>query len=762
MGRRNLGQNTHLALLGILICLIFIRLFEPRSRERSYFLSITGVHIGEVIPIVALVLVLILVISKRFRLILGGQIPEIFSTHTWSRQRNSLFKTYFWSLPLLSVALFLIFKRTFSYLLPGVDGDYIFSLARNQVLLEQSPFFFNSNLLHGVSENIYFPINFVLDPAGYILGSSTTQNGIILSHVVWSITLYSSIFYLASSLTLKPHITLFASLFSTYLLAIPSVLQWTPILFQIPYIFMVISISNILIGRTFNYRSTDSFIRSFLINALIVLYFVSYAPLWIMVFLPVIAVSISVKFCLLTTQKLRFVLVNILPWILIFLLGAGIYLVGLYLSSSTFTFTSEFLMPELYLKHASLVFRAIPNAALIILSIIICVAALKYMRFSKKLLVPYWTVIIFYSFLSILGFYFYLTRNSFVGPPPIYSEFSVLPLVGILTGSLFITFCHSALLYYIPALSNFLARSSTWLVPACIFMLLLHTYNLPTATRSWEFPPKNQIQTSLTEFSIYPENSEFKGRVATFTGMKLPPSISHPELQEYNYSLLKKYGDDFRHSGLWFNGIPTLSEYSPVISVWNYALNKKYFFATGDLSYRNVLVKRRINFDQLRLLGVSRIITDTELTSLGRPIVTLKKDGQRIYLYRLENSNISGILFNTRKELESFFLTNSVLKNSAASPKITRVGSGLRIEFKNIGERYLLLPLEFSRCIHSESKNKVEIFRAQEFLIGVKFENNLSLDLDFRYGIFTNSYCKIQDYLDFRKFYKINSSASSR
>ncbi|MBM3206953.1 MAG: hypothetical protein FJZ43_05015 [Candidatus Staskawiczbacteria bacterium] len=238
--------------------------------------------------------------------------------------------------------------------------------------------------------------------------------------------------------------------------------------------------------------------------------------------------------------------------------------------------------------------------------------------------------------------------------------------------------------------------------------------------------------------------------------MKLPPSISHPELQEYNYSLLKKYGDDFRHSGLWFNGIPTLSEYNPVISVWNYALNKKYFFATGDLSYRNILVKRRINFDQLRLLGVSRIVTDTELTSLGQPIVTLKRDGQRIYLYRLENSNISGILFNTRKELESFFLTNSVLKDSAASPKITRVGSGLRIEFKNIGERYLLLPLEFSRCIHSKSQNKVEIFRAQEFLIGVKFENNLSLDLDFRYGIFTNSYCKIQDYLDFRKFNKIN------
>ena len=259
----------------------------------------------------------------------------------------------------------------------------------------------------------------------------------------------------------------------------------------------------------------------------------------------------------------------------------------------------------------------------------------------------------------------------------------------------------------------------------------------------------------MIDLSIYPQDAEFNGRVATFTGLNISKSISQPELQSYDYTLLNNFGDDFRHSNLWFNGIPTFSEYSPTISAWNYAYSKKYFFLNGDRSYRNILVKRKLNLDQLRLIGVSRIITDKKVSDLGDPVVKLERNGEDIFLYRLENSNTSGIPFNTQKDMESFTGVLSDPKIGILDSKITRLGSGLRIVSQNKGQRYLLLPIEFSKCLDIESNREVKIFRTQGFLTGIMFNDDLDAKITFRYGVFTNQTCKIQDYLDFRKFQKV-------
>lgn len=744
--------NTGLLLL--LISLIFFRLMETRSRDDSYFLRLTNVPIGKVIPVFALILLLSLIATANFRSIFGAQIANIFDFEEAPKRRITLLKMYLLFIPFLATGLYLLFKRTSSYLLPGVDGDYTLTLARNQVLLDQSPLFFNSNLLQGVAGNIYFPINFTIDPASQVLGHSSGANGIYFSHTLWSIILFSSIFYVTSALKFRPQITLFVSIFATYLFVLPGILNWTVIFFQVPWLYMIVAVSNFIIGRILHFQCSSNIFKEFLVNLVLIFYFATFAPLWIMVFLPIILIVMLLKLCSNRNQKTRLLVSIFLPWGVVFGAGAITYIAGLYLSSSSFIFSAEFIMPERGLKHTSVFFRSVPNATIVALGIGVGIAALRYKYVGKELSLLSSSTIAFYSFMTIFGTYFYANRDSYIGPPPLYTEFSSLPIIGILAGLFLIVFLHSSALYFFPKNVARNVFSSGGFLPAFILMVVVHTYSLPLSNRDWEFPAVNKIQSSLIDLSIYPQNAEFKGRVATFTGLNLAKSLSQPEQQSYDYALLRKFGDDFRHSSLWFNGIPTFSEYSPTISVWNYAYSKKYFFLSGDKSYRNILVKRQFDLDQLRLIGVSRIITDKEVLALGKPIVKLEKNGQSVFVYRLENSNLSGISFKRKKDLELLSEGISVPKTEAFDSKITRFGSGIRVQAKNNGKRYMLLPIEFSKCFDVESKKTVKIFRVNDFLTGIGFKDDLDVKITFRYGVLTNQICKIQDYFDFRKLQK--------
>lgn len=753
-------QIRNVGLLLTLVSLISIRLLEPRSRENSYFFRFTGIPLGKVIPVIALIFLLSLIATKRFRSILVAQISEQFDFSEPPIRRIALLRTYLTSIPILAASLYFLFIRTSSFLLQGVDGDYTLTEARNQVLLEQSPLFFSSNLLQGVSGNIYFPINFILDPAGYLLGYFSTINGIYLAHILWSMILFSSIFYVASALKLKPHVTLFVSIFATYLFILPGILQWTVVFFQCPWLYMIVAISNLLIGRILHFRDDKNLYKEFLINLGMIFYFTAYSPLWIMVFLPIILMLLLIKLRSNKDQRTRLLISSLLPWGVVFVLGGGLFTAGLYLASSSFTFSSEFVMPERVLKHASLFFRSVPNASIIALGIVVCFAALKYRSVNKELILLSGTILSFYGFITIFGSYFYVNRDSYVGPAPVYTEFSVLPLVGILAGLFLILFCHSSVLYFTSKFDARIRLGSGWFLLAFTLMIVAYTFTLPVNSRGWAFPAANKVQSNLIDISIYPQNAEFNGRVATFTGLNLPKSISQPELQSYDYNLLENFGDDFRHSNLWFNGIPTFSEYSPTISVWNYAYSKRHFFLNDDKSYRNILVKRRLNLDQLRLIGVSRIITDKKLSFLGEPFVQLDKNGQTIFVYRLQDSNLSGISFKVRKDLESFSGVPSDSKVNLDS-KISRFGSGLRIEAKNKGKMYMLLPIEFSNCLDVESDKLVKIFQSQGFLTGIMFNGDLDVKITFRYGVLTNQTCKVRDYLDFKNFKSMRLAISS-
>ena len=90
----------------------------------------------------------------------------------------------------------------------------------------------------------------------------------------------------------------------------------------------------------------------------------------------------------------------------------------------------------------------------------------------------------------------------------------------------------------------------------------------------------------------------------------------------------------------------------------------------------------------------------------------------------------------------------------AESPKITNASGDLIINAKSQGKSVLIIPLEFSNCISFNSNdsksNLIDSFRVNGILTGLLFEKNLNVTAELRYGIFTNTGCRLKDLEEYR------------
>ena len=70
------------------------------------------------------------------------------------------------------------------------------------------------------------------------------------------------------------------------------------------------------------------------------------------------------------------------------------------------------------------------------------------------------------------------------------------------------------------------------------------------------------------------------------------------------------------------------------------------------------------------------------------------------------------------------------------------------------GKSLLIIPLEFSNCLSFKSNdsksNLIDSFRVNGILTGLLFENNLNVTAKLRYGIFTNTGCRLKDLEEYR------------
>lgn len=307
-----------------------------------------------------------------------------------------------------------------------------------------------------------------------------------------------------------------------------------------------------------------------------------------------------------------------------------------------------------------------------------------------------------------------------------------------------------------------------------VVYILLLVYGLVYPTReNWEFPRKpNPIDLSLRQLEIASNDSKWKGRLIILLSVENQRNLTHTEFQVLNEKLLLSIGNNYSDAGVWIENIPTLTEYNPSITPASYYFLASTLGRSGDQYHRNLLYFRTLDYNFMKIIGIQYFITDSKIPEMGKPMSIALYEKFTLYLYKIENTNLSGISitrleklknwadmvgelkFNTNISKEAFTLGLKKSSNYvvAKSSSLTLNSKGYRFQGISEGVSLVLLPIEYSNCFGTSNESgEFEIIRLNGFMLGIRFREIVDVSFEYQYGAITNPFCRIMDYLQFKK-----------
>jgi hypothetical protein len=465
------------------------------------------------------------------------------------------------------------------------------------------------------------------------------------------------------------------------------------------------------------------------------------------------------------------------------LAGAIQYVVGLVKYTAAYFFPSELANDRMELMFVSLLFHGKYATTMVCLGSVGAGIAIICGRAKAKLFGTAMLACIF----GIISFGYISTQIDFWrGPSPLYFEFLLWPFYAVFATALFF--------FVLSVFSASFARWSfyrqasmevqkwngygyvTVAITPWLLVIGLQTFDSPTVRPRIYPPPESPIVEILKRDIAIKPGGEFRGRVATFTGMRqIEKQISWMNLHEVDGQIIGKIGNDHRMVGLWYYNIPTLMEYSPFLSPAFYVFTKTFFALSGDHQMRSVMALRRPHPRLLAAIGVRFVVTDSTMTDgTNRATVSLGDMGN-LYLYELARPNLGqyspniAVVSTNVKEILSilgaqdfdpqrkFVVSTSLPGNLvAATQSRILVDEGyLEIVASSKGTSVILLPIEFSRCLSLRVEESVgespRLFRANLVQTGILFDKKLNAKVSYFTGPFQNSHCRLEDANDFRE-----------
>ena len=280
------------------------------------------------------------------------------------------------------------------------------------------------------------------------------------------------------------------------------------------------------------------------------------------------------------------------------------------------------------------------------------------------------------------------------------------------------------------------------------------------------------------------------------------PFPNEPELMRYlGEHIGLRVGGEFRGSvtfvpdddaalyNLWIHGIPTVNEYSQLVTpqvMYFSSASFKRDIVLSDLNRFNPLIGSNGSWDvffrALQAFGMRYIILRhplegqfTQLSSVvlpGRPVDGKPADW---VIYELPNPNLGNYSPTEVGTTESgagiiaavsdrhfAFTKRVVLAAAIGEPlvparnmRLSLIRGGLHISGTSDGTSLVVLPQQFSNCLRARDP-RIRLVRANLLMTGVLFSGNVDTDIVFDYGIFSPA-CRRTDLADLRQLdLKIN------
>lgn len=210
----------------------------------------------------------------------------------------------------------------------------------------------------------------------------------------------------------------------------------------------------------------------------------------------------------------------------------------------------------------------------------------------------------------------------------------------------------------------------------------------------------------------------------------------------------------------WTTGLPTVAEYSHLISPPYYYFFSRLLNRRGDFQSRNLLWPTVTNVDALAAMGVRYLVTDawkhhSNLRVRGKSALVGTDPQVLLYLSEILDPNLGGysptavtVIRGGRETMEHLrapgfdWRREVVLAEPLAGPLVPLerlemrvLPNGIHVEGSSPGRSLALLPVEFSRCWVPDDPS-VRLVRADLAMTGLVFEGKVSTTIRFRFGFF--------------------------
>ncbi|MEO0248898.1 MAG: hypothetical protein ABIN58_05015 [candidate division WOR-3 bacterium] len=698
---------------------------------------------------------------------------------------------------------FVAFSLNASYLLNGLDGSYLKVMARQQFLWGGMDLGYTNNFFQSLG-NIKDHVNTNVIP-GYLLSLYLNAGELdpVISYVIFSLELFASTYLICLVLRVC-HVVAALAAWGLVVSGLPYFgLPWIyPITGLSPHYSTVIAVTA---GMLIIFRILGR--GGFVVNVFCVAGIMAFCSFLLVakatgVVLVVPPLVIFGMCILMSAEGKRELLYKLggaaLIAIALLTLGPTEFLLGLLKYTAAHDFPAELSGGRQDWMYASIAFHrpafGVGGPLLFWLGLAGgSVTLLLGDKFVRRVTVGFLVSVM----LVVLSGVLTVRTGNWPGPSPVNFEIIIWPFYATYAAVFIFLFLSLCRAYISNSRSPWLAHPRTLLqtMPARTYCfgiagvpwLLLLASQVHMAAdapeQSFPYPPRMTPIVAIlrNEIGLSP-GEPFRGRVATFTGEGITGPIGWLELHALDHEYVKRFGNDHRTVGLWYYFIPTLFEYSTLITPAFYSVVKNFLALPEDRQMRSVIVMRRINERILGMMGVRFLITDASIEKGHRLRSAFPANGgAQLYLYELDKVNLGNfspteiIRVSEAKEALAVMLKSDfdpsqlVVVNismpdglvPATSSRLYVDRIGLRISAESRGRSLLLLPVEYSHCLELRqavnSSASPRLIRANLLQTGVLFDRELDATLMFFTGPFHNSRCRLEDAEDASRLHFVSA-----
>lgn len=211
--------------------------------------------------------------------------------------------------------------------------------------------------------------------------------------------------------------------------------------------------------------------------------------------------------------------------------------------------------------------------------------------------------------------------------------------------------------------------------------------------------------------------------------------------------------------------VPSVNEYGHWTSPAMTSLMAVAFYRPGDPLERAARILRDFRPNLARLLGVSLVASDAQLDGMME-LYSGSAGDHPLFLYRLDNSNLgqfspteirvssSAIEMVEHLRAPEFdgrlvaiseeAIEDPLVPASHVSIKFEK-GPRLRVDATSAATSLVVLPFEFSHCLHLEGDATSRLMPVNLAQTGLLFHGEVSVDITYRYGLIAGTTCRDAD-----------------